>query len=68
MFEVNDNVKRTGSSWSESKEVEALGMIGEIKFISPESEWPPKSGKIIPKIQTKNGYKLLLSNKLYHFN
>lgn len=50
MFKVGDNVKRTGSSWSKSKEVEALGMIGEIKGISPEFEWPPESGKIIPKM------------------
>ena len=50
-FKVGDNVKRTGSSWSwsESKEVEALGMIGEIKFISPERE-SPESGRIIPKM------------------
>ena len=29
-------------------------MIGKIKFISHESEWPPKSGKIIPKMQVKH--------------
>ena len=49
-FNIGDNVKRIGSSRSESKEVEALGMIGEIKFISPEGEWPPNSGTIIPKM------------------
>lgn len=50
MLKIGDNVKRTGSSWSESKEVEALGMIGEIKNIIPKSEWPPNSGRIVPKM------------------
>ena len=54
MFEVGQNVKRTGSSYSESEVVEALGMTGEIKFISSEREWPPNSGKIIPKMYVIN--------------
>ena len=36
MFKVGDKVKRTGTSYSESKNIEALGMRGEIIFISPE--------------------------------
>ena len=54
MFGVGQNVKRTGSSYSESEVVEALGMTVEIKFISSEREWPPNSGKIIPKMYVIN--------------
>ena len=50
MFKLGDKVKRTGTSYSESKDIEAFGMTGEIKFISPEKEWPPNSGRIIPKM------------------
>ncbi len=49
-MEIGNNVKRTGTSYSESKDIEAFGMTGEIKFISLEREWPPNSGKIIPKM------------------
>jgi hypothetical protein len=49
-FKLGDMVKRIGSSYNEGSKVEALGMIGEIKNINESSEWPPQSGKMIPKM------------------
>lgn len=50
MFKVGDTVKRIGSLHNEGDTVEALGMTGEIVSIAPEGEWPPGSGRILPKI------------------
>ena len=50
-FKVGDTVKRVGSSWKEEgSDVEALGMVGIIKNITESSEWPPQSGRILPKL------------------
>ena len=50
MLKIGDKVKRVGSSFNEGSKVEALGMIGVIKHITQEGEWPPNSGKIRPKM------------------
>lgn len=48
-FQICDTVKRIrGTDIGEG--IEALGLIGVIKDISPEKEWPIGSSKILPKM------------------
>ena len=49
-FNVGDIVKRIGSSYYEGASPEAMGMIGTVVSISESTEWPPNSGRIIPKL------------------
>ena len=49
-FKLGNTVKRIGSSWvDKGYKVEALGMVGVIQFIQESSEWPPQSGRVLPK-------------------
>ena len=49
-FKLGDTVKRIGGSWADKGyKVEALGMVGVIQFIQESSEWPPQSGRVLPK-------------------
>ncbi len=49
-FKLGDTVKRIGSSLADKgSNVEAVGMVGIIKHIDESSEWPPQSGKVLPK-------------------
>lgn len=46
---VGDKVKRIGKT-DVGEGVEAFGMTGTIRNIEPRREWPPQSGRIVPKM------------------